>query len=270
MAHKKGQGSTRNGRDSQGQRRGVKMYGGPARQGRATSWCASAARASTRAPNVGIGRDWTLFALVDGTVKYERWARTAPACASSRRPRRRRRVTSRTRWPRRRDPQPQVRAEHPPGALFQLASSVPLVQRPHAHAASVGSAPGPRPPPGIAAAPHAPPRGATAPAARDPPVTSPPWVSGAAPSPAAPSRQNGAWERARPPRWRWVDLLRRVFAIDALARSKRGPDARSSRRSMIPASCGATAGIFFGLLGDPGPVPAPGGQAARRRRLKMM
>ncbi len=69
MSHKKGQGSTRNGRDSHGQRRGVKIYAGqtvkagnilvrqlgtPIKPGR----------------GVGIGRDYTLFALRDGVVSY--------------------------------------------------------------------------------------------------------------------------------------------------------------------------------------------------------
>jgi large subunit ribosomal protein L27 len=71
MAHKKGQGSSRNGRDSQGQRRGVKMYAG--QQARAGNILVR--QVGTRVhpgPNVGVGRDWTLFALVDGTIKYER------------------------------------------------------------------------------------------------------------------------------------------------------------------------------------------------------
>ena len=71
MAHKKGQGSSRNGRDSNGQRRGVKMYGGePVRAGNIL-----VRQVGTRihpGPNVGVGRDWTLFALIDGVVKYER------------------------------------------------------------------------------------------------------------------------------------------------------------------------------------------------------
>ena len=71
MAHKKGQGSSRNGRDSQGQRRGVKMFAGQhARAGNIL-----VRQVGTRVhpgPNVGVGRDWTLFALVDGTIKYER------------------------------------------------------------------------------------------------------------------------------------------------------------------------------------------------------
>ncbi len=71
MAHKKGQGSTRNGRDSQGQRRGVKLFGGEyARAGNIIiRQCGTRIHAGA---NVGVGRDWTLFALVDGTIKYER------------------------------------------------------------------------------------------------------------------------------------------------------------------------------------------------------
>jgi large subunit ribosomal protein L27 len=74
MAHKKGQGSSRNGRDSQGQRRGVKMYAG--QQARAGNILVR--QVGTRVhpgANVGVGRDWTLFALVDGTIKYERWGK---------------------------------------------------------------------------------------------------------------------------------------------------------------------------------------------------
>jgi large subunit ribosomal protein L27 len=71
MAHKKGQGSTRNGRDSQGQRRGVKVYAGEhARAGNILV----RQRGTQVHPglHVGMGRDYTLFALVDGTVQYER------------------------------------------------------------------------------------------------------------------------------------------------------------------------------------------------------
>ena len=71
MAHKKGQGSSRNGRDSQGQRRGVKIYAGePVRAGNIL-----VRQVGTRVHpgrNVGMGRDFTLFALTDGIVKYER------------------------------------------------------------------------------------------------------------------------------------------------------------------------------------------------------
>jgi len=70
MAHKKGVGSSRNGRDSAGKRLGVKKFGGESvvagniliRQ-RGTRWHPGV--------NVGLGRDHTLFALVDGVVKFE-------------------------------------------------------------------------------------------------------------------------------------------------------------------------------------------------------
>jgi large subunit ribosomal protein L27 len=74
MAHKKGQGSSRNGRDSQGQRRGVKMYAGQ----HAKAGNILVRQVGTRihpGANVGVGRDWTLFALVDGVIKYERWGK---------------------------------------------------------------------------------------------------------------------------------------------------------------------------------------------------
>jgi large subunit ribosomal protein L27 len=71
MAHKKGQGSSRNGRDSPGQRRGVKIYAGQlARAGNIL-----VRQLGTRihpGTNVGMGRDYTLFAKIDGLVRYER------------------------------------------------------------------------------------------------------------------------------------------------------------------------------------------------------
>ena len=70
MAHKKGQGSTRNGRDSNGQRRGVKMYSGQ----RVKAGNILVRQCGTRVhagANVGTGRDYTLFALIDGVVAYE-------------------------------------------------------------------------------------------------------------------------------------------------------------------------------------------------------
>jgi len=88
MAHKKGQGSVKNGRDSQSKRLGVKIYGNQAaiagniiiRQ-RGTKW--------KPGKNVGMGRDHTLFALTDGLVKFERNKRcisitpvAAPAAAN--------------------------------------------------------------------------------------------------------------------------------------------------------------------------------------------
>ena len=74
MAHKKGQGSSRNGRDSNGQRRGVKIYAGE----RVRAGNILVRQVGTRVhpgENVGVGRDWTLFALVDGTVQYERYGK---------------------------------------------------------------------------------------------------------------------------------------------------------------------------------------------------
>jgi len=70
MAHKKGAGSTRNGRDSNSQRRGVKVYGGE--EVRAGNILVRQV-GSTIHPgkNVGLGKDFTLFALADGHVKYE-------------------------------------------------------------------------------------------------------------------------------------------------------------------------------------------------------
>jgi large subunit ribosomal protein L27 len=71
MAHKKGQGSSRNGRDSQGQRRGVKVYAGEAVRAGAIL----VRQVGTRihpGRNVGLGRDYTLFALCDGVVQYGR------------------------------------------------------------------------------------------------------------------------------------------------------------------------------------------------------
>ena len=71
MAHKKGGGSSRNGRDSQGQRRGVKVYGGqtvPA----GSILVRQLGTVIHPGDNVGLGRDYTLFALIDGVVKYEK------------------------------------------------------------------------------------------------------------------------------------------------------------------------------------------------------
>jgi large subunit ribosomal protein L27 len=69
MAHKKGQGSTRNGRDSNAQYRGVKAYGGQA----VKTGCIIVRQCGTPlkpGKNVGKGRDDTLFALVEGTVSF--------------------------------------------------------------------------------------------------------------------------------------------------------------------------------------------------------
>jgi len=70
MAHKKGQGSSRNGRDSNPQYRGVKRHDGQL----VTSGSILVRQLGTvyhAGKNVGIGRDWTLFAMVDGRVKFE-------------------------------------------------------------------------------------------------------------------------------------------------------------------------------------------------------
>ena len=74
MAHKKGQGSVKNGRDSQSKRLGVKKFGGQVvlagniiiRQ-RGTKWVPGA--------NVGLGKDYTIFALTDGRVRFDREGR---------------------------------------------------------------------------------------------------------------------------------------------------------------------------------------------------
>ncbi len=71
MAHKKGQGSTRNGRDSNPKMRGVKRFAG--QEVKAGSILVRQVCTKFHAgENVGIGRDWTLFAMVDGVVKFER------------------------------------------------------------------------------------------------------------------------------------------------------------------------------------------------------
>jgi len=70
MAHKKGGGSSRNGRDSQSQRLGVKRFGGQAvRAG--TIIVRQRGTHIHPGNNVGVGRDYTLFALIDGVVKFE-------------------------------------------------------------------------------------------------------------------------------------------------------------------------------------------------------
>ena len=70
MAHKKGGGKTKNGRDSQSKRLGVKRYAGQA----VTAGTILVRQCGTKihpGNNVGVGRDYTLFALVDGQVQYE-------------------------------------------------------------------------------------------------------------------------------------------------------------------------------------------------------
>jgi large subunit ribosomal protein L27 len=74
MAHKKGQGSSRNGRDSNAQRRGVKKYGGEVV--RAGNILVRQLGSKFQAGlNVGQGKDFTLFALVDGRVMFDREGR---------------------------------------------------------------------------------------------------------------------------------------------------------------------------------------------------
>ena len=71
MAHKKGQGSSRNGRDSNAQRRGIMVFAGE----RVRAGAILVRQVGTRVhpgTGVGLGRDYTLFALADGTVRYGR------------------------------------------------------------------------------------------------------------------------------------------------------------------------------------------------------
>lgn len=74
MAHKKGQGSSRNGRDSNAQRRGVKRFAGE----QVTAGNILVRQVGTKfhaGRNVGTGSDYTLFALADGVVKFDRKGR---------------------------------------------------------------------------------------------------------------------------------------------------------------------------------------------------
>jgi len=75
MAHKKGQGSSRNGRDSNSQRRGVKVFGGQS----INAGGIIIRQVGTKVhpgKNVGLGRDYTIFAKIDGVVKFERLDKT--------------------------------------------------------------------------------------------------------------------------------------------------------------------------------------------------
>jgi large subunit ribosomal protein L27 len=75
MAHKKAGGSSRNGRDSHGQRRGVKRYGGQT----VKAGSIIVRQLGTKihpGTNVGVGKDYTLFAKVDGIVSFERLGRS--------------------------------------------------------------------------------------------------------------------------------------------------------------------------------------------------
>jgi len=75
MAHKKAGGSTRNGRDSNGQRRGIKIFGGQ----NVTAGSILVRQVGTKihpGENVGLGNDYTLYAKIDGKVTYERLGRS--------------------------------------------------------------------------------------------------------------------------------------------------------------------------------------------------
>ena len=71
MAHKKGEGSVKNGRDSQSKRLGVKIFGG---QSAIAGNIIVRQRGTTFHPgkNVGVGRDWTIFATADGVVEFKK------------------------------------------------------------------------------------------------------------------------------------------------------------------------------------------------------
>ena len=75
MAHKKAGGSTKNGRDSNAQRRGIKKYGGEI----VNAGNILIRQCGTKihpGENVGMGKDYTLFSTIDGVVKYERYGRS--------------------------------------------------------------------------------------------------------------------------------------------------------------------------------------------------
>lgn len=82
MAHKKGQGSSRNGRDSNAQRRGVKRFGGQT----VTAGSILVRQLGNKfrpGTGVGQGKDFTLFALVDGQVKFDQEGRRVNVLAAS-------------------------------------------------------------------------------------------------------------------------------------------------------------------------------------------
>ena len=75
MAHKKGQGSSRNGRDSNSQRRGIKVFAGQ----KINAGSIIVRQVGTKihpGNNVGLGKDFTIFSLINGFVKYERLDKT--------------------------------------------------------------------------------------------------------------------------------------------------------------------------------------------------
>ncbi len=74
MAHKKGQGSSRNGRDSPGQHRGIKIYGGETVVP-GNILVRQVGTVVHPGNNVGMGRDFTIYSKIDGQVKFERYGR---------------------------------------------------------------------------------------------------------------------------------------------------------------------------------------------------
>lgn len=82
MAHKKGQGSSRNGRDSNAQRRGVKKFGGE-RVVAGNILIRQLGNKFHPGTGVGQGKDYTLFALIDGEVKFDRKGRRVNVMAST-------------------------------------------------------------------------------------------------------------------------------------------------------------------------------------------
>ncbi|NIP41481.1 MAG: 50S ribosomal protein L27 [candidate division Zixibacteria bacterium] len=79
MAHKKGVGSSRNGRDSHGQRRGVKAFAGQ----KISAGSIIVRQCGTRihpGENVGMGKDYTLFSLIDGVVRFDRKGKDKKVC----------------------------------------------------------------------------------------------------------------------------------------------------------------------------------------------
>ena len=75
MAHKKGQGSSRNGRDSNSQRRGIKVFAGQ----KINAGSIIVRQVGTKihpGTNVGLGKDFTIFSLINGVVTYERLDKT--------------------------------------------------------------------------------------------------------------------------------------------------------------------------------------------------
>jgi large subunit ribosomal protein L27 len=90
MAHKKGQGSSRNGRDSNAQRLGIKLWGGQlAKPG--SILCRQHGTSWRPGKNVGVGRDWTIYSLIEGKVQFDQGGRRinvlplspAPAAAAA-------------------------------------------------------------------------------------------------------------------------------------------------------------------------------------------